>query len=183
MKRQRVRRLFPIIVGVAASAATVSVSSTAASPPSFDIHAKGAVSFGCLKGGGFPKCKPFIYVISGKAPASGAPVGANATFSTHEVATPISATKNHISAYASITAADGDKVDIHYYGTSPAPAADQTGVGHLNDNLLFTIIGGTGRFRNARGSGRLIAGGAVYYTARPTVVSSELTGTIKLPAP
>ena len=148
----------------------------------FDITANGAVGFDCWEGGGFPNCDPPIYRIFGTAPASGTFIGKQATFETVEKATPEapSYTQNSIDGHATVTRRNGDKLFIHYTGLSPAPAPDASGVGHLDDDLAFVIEGGTGRFENATGSGRLTATGDVYYDARPTVVSSELKGTINL---
>ena len=179
MRLQRVHRALSIAVGLAAVSSAVTVPSMAASQPTFDVVAKGRVGFGCAKGGQFPNCKPFVYLLTGTAPASGTPIGEHGTFNTRESATPISKTHNRIDGHAVVTAADGDKIFIHYTGLSPAPAADKTGVGHLNDDLRFSITGGTGRYAGAQGSGRLTATGAVYYDKRPTIVSSKLLGTIK----
>ena len=88
--------------------------------------------------------------------------------------------QNSIDGHAVVTRKNGDKLRIHYTGLSPAPSPDDTGVGHLDDDLEFVIEGGTGRFENATGSGRLTATGDVYYDERPTVVSSQLKGTIEL---
>ena len=106
----------------------------------------------------------------------------NATFETVERATPQPPTymENEVDGHAVVTRKNGDTLNIHYHGLSPAPAPDDTGVGHLNDDLEFEIEGGTGRFENATGSGRLTATGNVYYDARPTVVDSQLKGTINL---
>jgi hypothetical protein len=149
---------------------------------SFRVTASGAVGFDCWEGSGFPNCDPPIFKIFGTAPASGTFVGASATFETVEKATPQppSYTENEVDGHAVVTRKNGDKLNIHYHGLSPAPAPDDTGVGHLNDDLEFVIEGGTGRFENATGSGRLTATGAVYYDARPTVVESHLNGTINL---
>ena len=151
---------------------------------SFRITASGAVGFDCWEGSGFPNCDPPIFKIFGTASASGTFVGKNATFETVEKATPQppTYTENEVDGHAVVTRKNGDKLNIHYQGLSPAPAPDETGVGHLNDDLGFVIEGGTGRFENATGSGRLTATGNVYYDARPTVVDSQLTGTINLKA-
>jgi hypothetical protein len=150
--------------------------------PNFRITASGPVGFDCWEGGGFPNCDPMIFKIFGTAPAKGTFIGQNATFETVEKATPQPPTyaDNEVDGHAVVTRRNGDKLYIHYNGLSPAPSADETGVGHLNDDLGFVIEGGTGRFENATGSGRLTATGNVYYDARPTVVESELTGTINL---
>lgn len=148
--------------------------------PNFDIVTSGPVSFGCAYGGVFPACDPLVFLISGTAPASGMPIGSDGTFTTNEHATPISATENQIDGHAVLTAQNGDEIHIHYEGTSPAPTPDETGVGHLNDDLPFTITGGTGRYSDAEGEGRLIATGPVYYDGRPTIVASELKGTIRI---
>jgi|tagenome__1003787_1003787.scaffolds.fasta_scaffold20368129_2 hypothetical protein len=148
----------------------------------FQITASGPVGFDCWEGGGFPNCDPMIFKIFGTAPASGTFVGKTATFETTEKATPQPPTyaDNEVDGHAVVTRKNGDKLYIHYTGVSPAPNPDETGVGHLNDDLGFVIEGGTGRFENATGSGRLTATGAVYYDERPTVVESTLTGTISL---
>jgi hypothetical protein len=149
---------------------------------SFRITASGPVGFDCWEGGGFPNCDPMIFKIFGTAPATGTFVGKTATFETVEKATPQPPTfaQNEIDGHAVVKRKNGDELYIHYTGESPAPSPDETGVGHLNDDLGFVIEGGTGRFENATGSGRLTATGDVYYDARPTVVSSELNGTISL---
>ena len=148
----------------------------------FHITASGAVGFDCWEGSGFPNCDPPVFKIFGTAPASGTFVGNNATFETVEKATPQPPeyAENEVDGHAVVTRKNGDKLNIHYHGLSPAPAPDDTGVGHLNDDLEFEIEGGTGRFENATGSGRLTATGNVYYDARPTVVDSQLKGTITL---
>ena len=150
-------------------------------PPNFDIVASGPVGFGCAEGAGLPNCTPPFSVISGTAPSSGTHIGGTRDVETREVATPIPTfTDNSIDGNAVVTATNGDKIFIHYSGTSPAPSPDNMGVGHLNDNLKFSITGGTGRFADAPGAGRLTATGAVYYDGRPTIVSSELAGTIDM---
>jgi hypothetical protein len=148
----------------------------------FDITASGPVGFDCWEGSGFPNCNPPIFKIFGTAPATGTFVGKNATLETTEKATPQPPTyqQNEVDGHAVVTRKNGDKLNIHYNGLSPAPSPDDTGVGHLADDLEFVIEGGTGRFENATGSGRLTATGDVYYDARPTVVSSEFKGTITL---
>jgi hypothetical protein len=148
----------------------------------FLITASGAVGFDCWEGGGFPNCDPPIFKIFGKAPAQGTFIGKEATFETVEQATPQPPTymENAVDGHAVVTRKNGDTLNIHYHGLSPAPGPDDTGVGHLNDDLEFEIEGGTGRFENATGSGRLTATGNVYYDARPTVVDSQLKGTINL---
>jgi len=148
----------------------------------FLITASGPVGFDCWEGSGFPNCDPPIFKIFGTAPATGNFIGRNATFETVEKATPQPPTymQNDIDGHAVVTRKNGDKLNIHYTGLSPAPSPDDTGVGHLNDDLEFVIEGGTGRFENATGSGRLTATGDVYYDERPTVVSSQLKGTITL---
>src|SRR5262245_50742630 len=108
----------------------------------FDIVTSGPVGFDCAYGGVFPACDPMVFAITGSAPASGDPIGSGGTFSTRELATPISATENQIDGTAVLTAPDGDEIHIHYEGTSPAPNPDETGVGHLNDDLTFKITGG-----------------------------------------
>jgi hypothetical protein len=151
---------------------------------SFRITASGPVGFDCWEGGGFPNCDPMIFKIFGTAPATGTFVGKQATFETIEKATPQPPTfaENEIDGHATVTRKNGDKLYIHYTGQSPAPSPDDTGVGHLNDDLGFVVEGGTGRFENATGSGRLTATGDVYYDERPTVVSSQLKGKITLKA-
>jgi hypothetical protein len=185
MQRLWVRRILPVIVSVAAVAAVVALPSTAAnpSPPNFDIFATGPVGFGCAFGGIFPTgCTGFAFLITGDAPANGTHIGDAARFQTHEIATPAPPTfvNNNIDGHAMVTASNGDQIFIHYCGQSPAPTPDNTGVGHLNDNLVFDITGGTGIFANATGNGHLIAGGDVFFDARPTIVSSELKGTITM---
>jgi hypothetical protein len=158
------------------------VQATAASPPNFSLSiANGPIAFGCWAQGVFPACTPLSFSITGTALASGTLVGANATFSTVEQATPISQTQNSIDGHATVIATDGDELFIHYSGTSPAPVPDSTGAAQLNDNLPFTITGGTGLFAGAAGSGRLISTGVVYFDARPSAVSAEYTGTISAP--
>jgi hypothetical protein len=174
------RRIVPTILAAAAAAAALALPSTAAgSPPNFDIFATGPVGFGCAFGGVFPTgCVGFASAITGNAPAYGTHVSDDARFQTLEIATPISATDNSINGHAMVTGSNGDQLFIHYCGISPAPLPDATGVGHLNDNLVFDITGGTGHFSDASGNGRLTATGDVFYDARPTVVASELKGTI-----
>jgi hypothetical protein len=148
----------------------------------FRITANGAVGFDCWEGSGFPNCDPPVFKIFGTAPATGTFIGSEATFETVERATPQPPTymENEVDGHAVVTRKNGDKLYIHYNGLSPAPAPDDTGVGHLNDDLEFVIEGGTGRFENATGSGRLTATGDVFYDARPTVVASTLAGTISM---
>jgi hypothetical protein len=55
-----------------------------------------------------------------------------------------------------VTATNGDQIFIHDTGISPAPSPDSTG------------------------GGRLTATGAVFFDGRPTIVSSELAGTIQM---
>jgi hypothetical protein len=179
------RRILPAIVGAAAVAAALALSATAGgSPPNFDIFATGAVGFGCAGATDtFPVCiNPPAFAITGDAPAYGTHVGDDARFQTLEIATPqppFGAT-NSINGHAMVTASNGDQISIHYCGISPAPSPDSTGVGHLNDNLVFDITGGTGHFSNASGNGRLTATGNVYFDGRPTIVASELKGTITM---
>jgi hypothetical protein len=181
------RRILPVFLVAVGLTATAALPSPAASPPNFDVKAKGAVDFGCANAADpFPVClNPPAFAITGTAPASGPHVGGKATFSTREIATPIPPdfTQNSIEGNAMVTATNGDQIFIHYFGTSPAPNPDPaTGIGQLNDNLTFEITGGTGRFEDARGSGKLVATGDVFFDARPTVVDSELSGTIKMHA-
>ena len=183
MQLQWLRRMLTVIAGVVAVAGLAAVSSTAAnqSPPNFDIFATGAVGFGCAYGGVFPiGCVGFAYEITGDATAYGTHIGDDARFQPDEIASPISATSNNINGHAMVTASNGDQLLIHYCGTSPAVMPDSAGVGHLNDHLVFDITGGTGHFSNASGNGNLTASGDVYFDARPTIVSSELKGTITL---
>ncbi len=186
MRMERGRRALPMVVGVAAIAGAVALQSTAASPPNFDIQASGAVGFDCWAGGVFPACNPFIFRITGDAPAHGTHIGGNATFSTVEEATPISPTQNSIDGHAVVTASNGDQICIHYTGISPAPVGDFSHPGHLNDDLSFRIENysgctSSGHFSDASGSGRLTATGTVYYDGiHPTIVSSELKGTIAM---
>ena len=65
-------------------------------------------------------------------------------------------------------------------GDAEAVQAAATGVGRLNDHLVFDITGGTGHFSNASGNGRLTGVGDVFYDGRPTIVTLELTGTITM---
>jgi hypothetical protein len=180
------RRVLPAITGVAAVAALVALPTAAAgppAPPNFDIFATGPVGFGCAFGGIFPTgCIDFAFAITGNAPAYGTHIGDDARFQTVEIATPIFPTfvNNSINGHAMVTASNGDQIFIHYCGVSPAPVADSTGVGHLNDNLVFDITGGTGVFSNASGNGHLTASGDVFFDARPTIVASELKGTITM---
>jgi hypothetical protein len=148
----------------------------------FSITANGAVGFDCWEGSGFPNCDPPVFKIFGTAPATGTFIGKEATFETVERATPQPPTyqENEVDGHAVVKRKNGDELRIHYHGLSPAPSPDDTGVGHLNDDLEFVIEGGTGRFENATGSGRLTASGDVFYDARPTVVASALNGTISL---
>jgi len=148
----------------------------------FRITASGPVGFDCWEGGGFPNCNPMIFKIFGTAPAQGTFIGKEGTLESTEKATPEPPTyqQNSIDAQAVVTRKNGDKLFIHYGGFSPAPSPDETGVGHLNDDLEFTVEGGTGRFENATGGGRLTATGDVFYDERPTVVSSVLEGKITL---
>jgi hypothetical protein len=193
MRTELARRAVSVVVGVVAVAGCTALSSTAAGPPNFDIHATGAVGFDCWAGGGFPACNPFIFRITGNAPAYGTHVGSGSTFSTVEEATPISATDNVIDGHAVVTATNGDQICIHYTGISPAPVGDFFHPGHLNDDLAFTIedypgsagnypgCTSSGHFSDAAGSGRLTASGTVYYDGiNPTIVSSELKGTISM---
>ena len=180
MKRW-VSRGFPVIAGTMVDRRRDSPAVDGGpSPPNFDIVASGPVGFGCAEGGQFPNCVPFVFLITGTAPAPGTHIGGRATFSTREIATPISFTDNSIDGHAVVTATNGDQIFIHYTGISPAPSPDSTGAGHLNDDLAFSITGGTGHFRDARGGGRLTATGAVFFDGRPTIVSSELAGTIQM---
>ena len=184
MRLQWVRQLLPIIVGTAIAAA-LALPSTAASPPNFDIVATGAVGFGCWNPADpFPiGCfNPPAYRIFGTADAEGTHIGPDATFTTVEKATPQppTYTENLIDGNAVVTASNGDEIWIHYHGTSPAPVGDFLHPGQLDDHLDFEITGGTGHFSDARGSGKLTATGTVYYDGRPTIVTSELAGTIKM---
>jgi len=179
------RRIFPVFLVAVGLTATAALPSPAASPPNFDIKASGAVAFGCANAADpFPNCfNPPAFSITGTAPASGPHVGGKATFSTREIATPQppTFTTNKVEGNAMVTATNGDQIFIHYSGTSPAPFPDPvTGVGQLDDNLTFEITGGTGRFEDARGGGKLVATGDVFFDARPTIVDSELSGTIKI---
>ena len=181
----RAHQLLAVVVSAATVAAVVVVPAAAGSPspPNFDIFATGPVGFGCAFGGTFPSaCTGFAFAITGDAPAHGTHVGDDARFKTVEIATPIfpAFVNNNIDGHATVTAANGDRLSIHYCGISPAPVPDATGVGHLNDNLVFDITGGTGHFSNATGNGHLTAGGDVFFDARPTIVSSELKGTITM---
>jgi hypothetical protein len=175
-----------VVASAAATAAVLALPSTAAtpSPPNFDIFAMGPVGFGCANAADpFPVCiNPPAFAITGDAPANGTHVGGDARFQTLEIATPIAPyfANNSINGHAKVTASNGDQIFIHYCGISPAPSPDVTGVGHLNDNLVFDITGGTGHFANASGNGHLTATGNVYFDARPTIVSSELKGTITM---
>jgi len=180
-----VRRTLPVIASVAALAAVVALPSTAdnSSRPNFDIFATGAVGFGCAFGGVFPTgCVGFAFLITGDAPAHGTHIGDAARFQTREIATPVFPTfvNNSIDGHATVTASNGDQLFIHYCGLSPAPTPDATGVGQLNDNLVFDITGGTGIFSKASGNGHLTASGDVFFDPRPTIVSSELKGTITM---
>jgi hypothetical protein len=148
----------------------------------FRITASGPVGFDCWEGSGFPNCDPPIFKIFGTAPATGTFIGKEATLESTEKAAPEppTYTQNLIDAQAVVTRKNGDKLFIHYGGHSPAPSPDETGIGHLADDLEFTIEGGTGRFEGASGGGRLTATGDVFYDARPTIVYSTLEGTITL---
>jgi hypothetical protein len=185
MKVLRLRRLLPVILSAAALAALAAVPSTAAasSPTNFDIFANGPVGFGCAFGGVFPTgCVGFAFAITGDAPAYGTHVGDDARFATREIATPMfpTFTHNSIDGHGTVTADNGDQIFIHYCGISPAPAPDATGVGHLNDDLVFDITGGTGHFSDVSGNGHLTAHGDVFFDARPTIVAAELKGTITM---
>jgi hypothetical protein len=178
------RRMLPFVAGVVALAGLGAVSSTAAnpSPPNFDIFATGPVGFGCAYGGTFFPftCVGFAIQITGDAPAYGTQIGDDARFQPVEIASPRDATSNNIDGHATVTASNGDQLFIHYCGISPAVFPDANGVGHLDDHLVFDITGGTGHFSNASGNGNLTAGGDVFFDARPTIVSSELKGTITM---
>jgi hypothetical protein len=182
MTLQLLRRMLPVAVSAAAVAAVLALPATAAapSPPNFDMFATGPVGFGCAIGGTFPLCTNFAFLITGDAPAYGTQIGDDARFVPSEIATPISFTENSIDGHASVVASNGDALSIHYCGISPAVIADANGVGHLNDHLVFDITGGTGHFANASGNGNLTATGDVFFDGRPTVVSSELKGTITM---
>jgi hypothetical protein len=83
-----------------------------------------------------------------------------------------------LSTISTGTASNGDQINIHYYGSTGALFPDQNGEAQLHDDLAFDITGGTGHFAAASGHGRLTAGGTVYFYPRPTIVTSELKGTI-----
>ena len=148
----------------------------------FLITATGPVGFDCWEGSGFPNCDPPIFKIWGTAAATGTFIGKQATLDTVEKSTPQppAFAENDVDGHAVVTRKNGDKLNIHYSGLSPAPLPDENGVGHLKEDLGFVVEGGTGRFENATGSGRLTTTGDVYYDERPTVVSSQLKGTINL---
>jgi hypothetical protein len=171
-----------LVVGPVASAGPPERPKPKDPPLDLRITATGPVGFDCWQGSGFPNCNPPIFKIFGTAPAEGTFIGKHGTFSTVEQATPQppSYAENVIDGHAVVTRKNGDKLYIHYTGLSPAPNPDETGVGHLDDDLEFVIEGGTGRFENASGSGRLTATGDVFYDTRPTIVSSQLKGTITL---
>jgi hypothetical protein len=90
------------------------------------------------------------YRIVGSAAASGTHIGESSTFSTSGL--------DPISSRASTT------------------STDRRWSGDCNDDLAFAITGGTGRFSDASGGGRLTAHGNIYDF--PTIVSSRLKGTI-----
>jgi len=70
-----------------------------------------------------------------------------------------------------LPAADPPNFDI----VASGPAPDLVS-GDFHDDLGFAITGGTGRFHEATGAGRLTAHGNIYEF--PTIVSSRLKGTI-----
>jgi hypothetical protein len=186
MAMRRGLRVLFLSLGVLAIVGPTASAVPGGAPPNFNIFATGPVGFGCAYGGVFPLgCTGFAFAITGDAPAYGTHIGDDARFTTTEIATPIFPTfqNNSIDGNAFVTASNGDKLCIHYSGVSPAPNPDTSGVGHLNDNLTFTIgnyagCTSTGHFADATGFGQLTATGNVYYDARPTIVASELRGTI-----
>jgi hypothetical protein len=144
--------------------------------PNFDISTSGPVTFVEEQApcGG--------YRITGTADAAGTHIGDRATFATNECAQPNFQTGvNQVDGQAVVTATDGDQIFIHYHGQSPAPLPKEYGGdGSFHDDLSFDITGGTGRFADASGGGRLTADGNIYDV--PTVVKSRLQGTIAMRA-
>ena len=137
----------------------------------FDIRSAGPVEFVWVE-------EKSAYKITGKADASGEPIGDQASFTTEEWARPDYQTGvNHVDGQAVVEASGGDKIDIHYFGDSPAPDMKS---GDFADDLQFQITGGTGQFDGASGSGRLTAHGNI--NENPCVVSSHLEGSIEVPA-
>jgi len=181
------QRILPVIVGAAAVAALAALPTAAArpsssSPPNFDIHAVGQVFFSF----GDPTC-PGGLRIFGSAAAFGTHIGPDSTFNTFECATPEQGTGlTDVDGTATVIASNGDQLVIHYHGTT-ATLVPVNGVAQLNDHLSFEIVSGTGRFADAAGHGDggldnqgLFATGAVYFSATPTIVTSELKGTISM---
>jgi hypothetical protein len=187
MRSEWTRRFIPIILGTTAIAAAVAAPSvvaspsTAPSPTNFDIHDSGAVGFNFAD----PTCPGGLRIFGvAPAPAFGThigDVGDGATLAISECATPSSNPLiNNIDGNATVTASNGDQINIHYYGPTGALFPDQNGEAQLHDDLAFDITGGTGHFADASGHGRLTAGGTVYFYPRPTIVTSELKGTISM---
>lgn len=136
----------------------------------FDIRSAGPVEFAWVE-------ERSAFRATGKAVASGEPIGDQASLVAEEWASPDYQTGvNHVTGQAVITASGGDEIRVRYTGDSPAP--DMT-TGNFVDDLRFEITGGTGQFDGASGSGRLTAHGNI--NENPCVVSSHLEGSIEVP--
>ena len=155
------------MLAAAAVSAAIAAPLPAATPPNFDVTARGPVEFAFEP---FP-CGGFR--VTGVAAATGTHVGGRGTFAANECSQPDGAV-NHIDGRATLTTTGGDQIFIHYYGDAP-PFNVVTGA--LAEDIAFSITGGSGYFADARGGGRLTTDAHFY--ASP-IVTARLVGSIEI---
>ena len=138
-------------------------------PPNFKVTASGPVGFLPDE----PECPGGAVVTATATPTSGTHLGGKATLDARECATPdFVAGVNHIVGHGTFTSTDGATISFDYGGMSPLP---DFATGAINEQLEFTITGGTGRFAGASGGGTLRTHGNFFVS-----VTGEYDGTIQL---
>jgi hypothetical protein len=157
-----------LVVAAACWITALAAAAPPGPPPNFDVVTSGPVGFGVD-----PVACPGGFVITSVAPAQGTHIGGNGTLAARECAQPDFVNGiNHISGEGVITSTDGAQLFYDYGGTAPLP---DLSTGTIGEQLSYTITGGTGRFADASGGGRLSTHGNFFVS-----VTAELAGTLQL---
>jgi hypothetical protein len=140
---------------------------------------------------GNERCDPTkLLLVIGVGSAKGTHLSSHSTATAEECSdAQTEPGKFHVHGMGTFTTPNGDTLYLDYHETSNAPVFDSTGACIscvLIDEGTFTVVGGTGRFAGATGSGSISAVVPIFYDPTDPVhrlkahVSAEYDGTIRL---